>query len=166
MKIACPMVFAALIAATSPALANVVNQAISEEEVLDAQSTWCQALVDISSTHAESDQAAAQVLAEEVIDAAYGYQIGPVLFKPTLTLNPQTFRTTRAGALAYFQNFLRTLALRWKVGRIARSTMLASLSVAGAPAQWARFISPMQMARSQRWIKRGHSSKTMLANCA
>jgi hypothetical protein len=37
-----------------------------------------------------------------VIDAAYGYQIGAVLFKPTLTVNPQTFRTTRAGALSYF----------------------------------------------------------------
>lgn len=29
-------------------------------------------------------------------------QMGAVLFKPTLTVNPQTFRTTRAGALAYF----------------------------------------------------------------
>jgi hypothetical protein len=28
--------------------------------------------------------------------------MGPVLFKPTLTVNPQTFRTTRDGALAYF----------------------------------------------------------------
>jgi hypothetical protein len=96
------MAFAALVSAASPALANVIDQSISEEEVLDAQNAWCQALIDISSTHAESDQAAAQALAEEVIDAAYGYQIGPVLFKPTLAVNPQTFRTTRAGALAYF----------------------------------------------------------------
>ena len=28
--------------------------------------------------------------------------MGAVLFKPTLTVNPQTFRTTREGALAYF----------------------------------------------------------------
>ncbi len=28
--------------------------------------------------------------------------MGVVLFKPTLTVAPQTFRTTRAGALAYF----------------------------------------------------------------
>ena len=47
-------------------------------------------------------QAAAKALAEKVIDSAYGYQMGAVLFKPTLTTNPQTFRTTRAGALAYF----------------------------------------------------------------
>ena len=44
----------------------------------------------------------AKALAEKVIDAAYGYQMGAVLFKPTLTVAPQTFRTTRAGALAYF----------------------------------------------------------------
>ena len=37
-----------------------------------------------------------------MIDSAYGYQMGAVLFKPTLTTAPQTFRTTRAGALAYF----------------------------------------------------------------
>jgi hypothetical protein len=37
-----------------------------------------------------------------VIDAAYGYQLGAVLFKPTLTVNPQTFRTSRDGALSYF----------------------------------------------------------------
>lgn len=102
MKIAYTMVFAALVAATSSASANVVNQAISENEVVNAQNGWCQALLDISGIHAESGQAAAKALAEELIDAAYGYQMGAVLFKPTLTVNPQTFRTTRAGALSYF----------------------------------------------------------------
>lgn len=80
----------------------VVNQAITEEEVLTAQKNWCAALVNISATHQNSGQAGAKALAEQVIDSAYGYQMGAVLFKPTLTVNPQTFRTTRAGALAYF----------------------------------------------------------------
>ncbi|KPF48443.1 hypothetical protein IP87_13945 [beta proteobacterium AAP121] len=80
----------------------VVNQAVTEAEVTAAQRAWCQALVDISSTHARSGQPAAKALAERVIDGAYGYQMGTVLFKPTLTVVPQTFRTTRAGALAYF----------------------------------------------------------------
>lgn len=93
-----------LAAATMPALAKgvVVNQAITEPEVLGAQQGWCKALVDIAATGAKSGQPAAKALAEKVIDAAYGYQMGAVLFKPTLTVNPQTFRTTRAGALAYF----------------------------------------------------------------
>jgi hypothetical protein len=93
-----------LASATAPAFAKgvVVNQAITEAEVLDAQLGWCKALVDIATTGAKSGQPAAKALAEKVIDAAYGYQMGAVLFKPTLTTNPQTFRTTRAGALAYF----------------------------------------------------------------
>jgi hypothetical protein len=93
---------AALLSMSSLASATVVNQAITEAEVLAAQRGWCQALVDISTTFDKSGQPAAKALAEKVIDSAYGYQMGAVLFKPTLTVAPQTFRTTRAGALAYF----------------------------------------------------------------
>lgn len=91
-----------LAAASGLASATVVNQAITEAEVLGAQKAWCQALIDINSAYEKGGQAAAKALAEQVIDAAYGYQMGAVLFKPTLTVAPQTFRTTRAGALAYF----------------------------------------------------------------
>ena len=90
---------AAAPAATAP---MVVNQSITEAEVLAAQQAWGKALVDISTTHERQGAAAARKLAEQVIDGAYGYQLGAVLFKPTLTTAPQTFRTTRAGALAYF----------------------------------------------------------------
>jgi len=97
------LVAAALtVAATANAQVSVVNKAISEPEVTAAQQAWCKALTDISATHDSAGQPAAKALAEKVIDAAYGYQLGAVLFKPTLTVNPQTFRTTRAGALAYF----------------------------------------------------------------
>ena len=87
---------------SAASMATVVNQGISEAEVLNAQKAWCEALVNISQTHANRGQAAAKALAEQVIDAAYAYQMGVVLFKPTLTTAPQTFRTTRQGALAYF----------------------------------------------------------------
>lgn len=79
-----------------------VNRAITESEVLAAQKAWGDALVAISTTHDTKGKAAAKTLAGKVIDDAYGYQFGPVLFKPTLTVAPQTFRTTRAGALSYF----------------------------------------------------------------
>lgn len=100
----CSLAVAVLAATALPAAAKgiVVNQSIAEAEVLAAQQAWCKALVDIATTGAKSGQAAAKALAEKVIDGAYGYQLGAVLFKPTLTVNPQTFRTTRAGALAYF----------------------------------------------------------------
>lgn len=92
------------LAAALPASAKglVVNQSLTEAEVLAMQQAWCKALVDISQTHQRDGQPAAKALAEKVLDSAYGYQMGAVLFKPTLTTNPQTFRTTREGALAYF----------------------------------------------------------------
>jgi hypothetical protein len=79
-----------------------VNRSISESEVLAAQKAWGDALVAISTTYETKGIQTAKSLAGKVIDSAYGYQFGPVLFKPTLTVTPQTFRTTRAGALAYF----------------------------------------------------------------
>jgi hypothetical protein len=85
--------------ATQPSL---VDRTITLQNVSDAERAWCNALVDISSVNAKEGHAAAKKLAEKVIDSAYGYQFGTVAFKPTLTVNPQTFRTTRAGALAYF----------------------------------------------------------------
>ena len=98
---------AALLALAIPAGAAVakpmiVNRAITEPEVLAAQQAWCDALVGIGAAHEAKGQVAAKELAAQVIDTAYGYQLGAVLFKPTLTMAPQTFRTTRAGALAYF----------------------------------------------------------------
>jgi hypothetical protein len=90
--------------ASMSAFANtsIVNKSITEAEVLAAQKAWGDALVAISDTYEKNGQAAAKELAGKVLDSAYGYQFGPVLFKPTLTQAPQTFRTTRDGALAYF----------------------------------------------------------------
>jgi hypothetical protein len=95
-------VAAAALPALSFANAPVTNGNITEAEVLAAQKAWGEALVAIATTHERQGPAAAKALAEKVIDTAYGYNLGPVLFKPTLTLAPQTFRTTRDGALAYF----------------------------------------------------------------
>lgn len=80
----------------------VVDHTVTEPEVLAAQEGWCQALLNISAVNAVQGQAAAQVLAEQVIDSAYAYDMGAVLFKPTLAVKPQTFRPTKAGALSYF----------------------------------------------------------------
>jgi hypothetical protein len=82
--------------------APVYTANITEAEVLAAQKAWGAALVAISAAYEKDGQDAAAKLAGEVLDAAYGYNLGPVLFKPTLTEAPQTFRTTRDGALAYF----------------------------------------------------------------
>ena len=103
MKIKTVIKAFALLSISSSAFASVVvNQAVTEDEVLAAQHGWCQALVDISTTYTENGHEAAKTLAQEVIEGAYAYQMGTVLFKPTLTVNPQTFRTTPEGALSYF----------------------------------------------------------------
>jgi hypothetical protein len=75
---------------------------ITEPEVLAAQKAWGDALVAISQAYETGGIEKAKPLASEVIDKAYGYNMGPVLFKPTLTQEPQTFRLTKEGALAYF----------------------------------------------------------------
>lgn len=87
----------------STAIAQQASEtAISRDEVIAAQNAWGAALVSISTTYDNQGLEAATRMAATVLDSAYGYTWGPVLFKPTLTEAPQTFRTTREGALAYF----------------------------------------------------------------
>ena len=93
---------ALLVAAPASANVPVYSGNITEADVLAAQTGWCAALVAISTDFRTNGLASAKTMAGNVIDAAYGYHLGPVLFKPTLTVVPQTFRPTRAGALAYF----------------------------------------------------------------
>lgn len=81
---------------------NVVNSNISEQEVQAAQEGWGKALIKISEDFDTKGAAAAASTASATLDAAYGYNFGPVLFKPTLASGDHTFRTTREGALAYF----------------------------------------------------------------
>jgi len=83
-------------------LSAVAAAPITVEEVLAAQRAWGDALVAIATEYDRNGQPAARRLAEQVIDSAYGYNLGPVAFKPTLAAAPTTFRTSRAGALAYF----------------------------------------------------------------
>jgi hypothetical protein len=90
-------------AKTSEAFGTTVkNTNITAEEVQAAQEAWGAALVQISSDFKSGGLKKATRTAENVLNAAYGYNMGPVLFKPTLTTGNQVFRTTRDGALAYF----------------------------------------------------------------
>lgn len=82
--------------------ATKMDTTITQAEVEAAQAAWGDALVQISTDYAEGGIDKARATAEAVIAAAYGYDMGPVLFKPTLAQAPQTFRTTAEGALAYF----------------------------------------------------------------
>lgn len=80
----------------------VMADNISVTEVKAAQEGWCEALLAISKAHNDGGIAKSKPLAGEIIDAAYGYQFGPVAFKPTWAKGDTTFRETRSGALSYF----------------------------------------------------------------
>jgi hypothetical protein len=80
----------------------VFNNNMTVADVLQAQAAWGDALVAISSAYSERGLDAAREVAGNALDTAYGYNLGPVLFKPTLAHGAQTFRVNRQGALAYF----------------------------------------------------------------
>jgi hypothetical protein len=84
------------------ALAAAPAGQITEQEVRAAEEAWGVALVSISRAYETGGIDEARATASAVLDKAYGYNLGPVLFKPTLTREPQTFRLTKKGALAYF----------------------------------------------------------------
>lgn len=74
----------------------------TEVELAAARNAWGAGLVTISRTYETQGLDKARDVANDILDAAYGYEFGPVLFKPTLSGGEKTFRTTRKGALSYF----------------------------------------------------------------
>ncbi len=72
---------------------------ITEQEVLEAQRIWGEGIVRIGKVYTEEGDYKSE--ARNHIADLYGYNLGPVLFKPTLAAEKQ-FRTTKEGALSYF----------------------------------------------------------------
>lgn len=88
--------------ASASVMATTTNHNITEADVKAAQDAWGKALIQISNDYQQGGFAKAKTTAQAVLDLAYGYDLGPVLFKPTLASGDTTFRTTEDGALAYF----------------------------------------------------------------
>lgn len=88
----------------APSLAKpqIMQETITVGDVKAAQEGWCNAVTALSKTYAESGFEASKRLASEVVDSAYGYQFGPVSFKPTWAYGETTFRPTKEGAVSYF----------------------------------------------------------------
>ena len=76
--------------------------AILESELSQALASWGQGLVKVSKSYEAGGIEKASQLANEMLNSLYGFHIGPVLFKPTLSGGSQTFRTNKEGALSYF----------------------------------------------------------------
>ena len=75
---------------------------ITDTDLAEARKTWGDALIAIAKAYEADGIDGARAVAEGALDAAYGYALGPVLFKPTMASGEQTFRPTRKGALSYF----------------------------------------------------------------
>ena len=79
--------------------ANAEQGKITESEILQAQKAWGEGIVSIGQLYANGGDY--KSFAEEFLDTFYGYDKGPVLFKPTKASAMQ-FRKTKKEALSYF----------------------------------------------------------------
>ncbi|MEM7142505.1 MAG: phosphoribosyl-AMP cyclohydrolase [Actinomycetota bacterium] len=75
---------------------------ITEADLDAARTAWGDGLIAIAKAWEEDGIDGARDTASAILDAAYGYDLGPVLFKPTMASGDQTFRPTKQGALSYF----------------------------------------------------------------
>ena len=75
---------------------------IDQHDILNALNDWGDSLIAISRAYEDNGLGSARAIAEQTRDKLYGFELGPVLFKPTLSGGPQTFRLTKIGALSYF----------------------------------------------------------------
>jgi hypothetical protein len=78
---------------------NKKSADITLKDVLDIQKKWGEGIIRIGKVYVENGNYGKE--AEDFIDSLYGYDLGEVLFKPTLASEKQ-FRTTKEGALSYF----------------------------------------------------------------
>ena len=75
---------------------------ITEKELAEARINWGKGLINISSSYDQDGINKVNSLASEILDNLYGFEFGPILFKPTLSGGIQTFRTDKEGTLSYF----------------------------------------------------------------
>ena len=75
---------------------------ITKHDISNALGDWGDGIITISKAYEDKGVDLAQEIAEQTLDKLYGFELGPVLFKPTMSGGKQTFRTTNTGALSYF----------------------------------------------------------------
>ncbi len=75
---------------------------ITETDLAIARTAWSDGLIAISTAFDAGGIEAVKAIAGGLLDSLYGFEFGPILFKPTLSGGAQTFRTDRTGTLSYF----------------------------------------------------------------
>ena len=75
---------------------------IKEEDLTKARVAWGDGIIAISKAYEEQGIQKATTTANLILDDLYGFDFGPILFKPTLSGGIQTFRNNKEGTLSYF----------------------------------------------------------------
>ena len=75
---------------------------INEGTLDQARRDWGLGILNISEAYESSGIDKARIVANEFLDNLYGFEFGPILFKPTLSGGSKTFRPSKEGALSYF----------------------------------------------------------------
>ena len=75
---------------------------IDEKEIMKARIAWGDGIISISKAFDQGGISDATLVANKVLDKLYGFEFGPILFKPTLSGGIKTFRSSKEGALSYF----------------------------------------------------------------
>ena len=75
---------------------------IHKDQIEHARTSWGEAIVEISGAYETGGIERARSTAQDAIEQLYGFEFGPILFKPTLSGGAQTFRNDKDGALSYF----------------------------------------------------------------
>ena len=81
---------------------NEGNMPISENDLADVRQAWGDGLIELSRIFEFDGIEKARSFANELLDELYGFDLGPILFKPTLSGGAKTFRNDREGTLSYF----------------------------------------------------------------
>jgi hypothetical protein len=75
---------------------------INNKDIDDARNAWGNGIILISKTYDEAGIEKAIIIAEKILQDLYAFELGPILFKPTLSGSNQTFRSNLEGALSYY----------------------------------------------------------------
>ena len=75
---------------------------INDDTLDQARHDWGLGILKISEAYENSGIDKARVVANDFLDNLYGFEFGPILFKPTLSGGSKTFRPSKEGALSYF----------------------------------------------------------------
>ncbi len=75
---------------------------INEKDLNDVLNAWGDGIILISKTYDEKGIDETSKVAKKTLQNLYAFELGPILFKPTLSTGNQTFRSNLEGALSYF----------------------------------------------------------------